>query len=546
MNQDILNRVQKEPVLFIEKVLGCVTMEPYQKNICDEVAKYDRVAISACHAVGKTFLLARIVLWFLYCYKDSIVITTAPTNRQVEALLWGEIGVSVKSALYNLGGHLTNKGLKIAEKWYAMGFSPQKVAGGDDSKEQQGSTFQGFHADHILIVFDEAVGVPPDIWTQVEGLLTSGAVVKFVCIANPTTKNCDFYDATLLPSWRHIKLNCFDSPNLTANGFTCLADIEEEVALLSELNDTQRLERIKAYKKPVTHLISAQWVIEKAMPQEWGVDHPLFQSKVLGEFPDADDTVLIQSKTVETAQNRKDMAKEKGARYIGIDVARYGDDTTVFTELIEAEKMSVIDETGKTIWSETKVVHTRNKKMAKRDLMEITGEAVRFIMDEYEGEDVIVVVDATGLGSGVYDRLVELKKEKVAGAYGQAVLPRKIRLVEIHYGGGVKNLRKSKKKPTQKEEENEKTYHNIKAIMFKELNDALKNDLRLRKDSTYNAELPTIKYKFTSSGKMIIESKQDYKKRTGKPSPDASDSLAMANLARRFSGYGDYLRKLVK
>ena len=82
--------------------------------------------------------------------------------------------------------------------------------------------------------------------------------------------------------------------------------------------------------------------------------------------------------------------------------------------------------------------------------------------------------------------------------------------------------------------------------MFKELNDALKNDLRLIKDSTYNAELPTIKYKFTSSGKMIIESKQDYKKRTGKPSPDASDSLAMANLARRFSGYGDYLRKLVR
>ena len=40
-----------------------------------------------------------------------------------------------------------------------MGFSPQKVAGGDDSKEQKGSTFQGFHADYILIVFDEAVGV---------------------------------------------------------------------------------------------------------------------------------------------------------------------------------------------------------------------------------------------------------------------------------------------------------------------------------------------------------------------------------------------------
>jgi len=522
MNKDILNRVQNKPSLFIEKVLGCTTMESYQLKICDEVAIYDRVAISACHAVGKTFLLARIVLWFLYCYKDSIVITTAPTNRQVEALLWGEIGVAVKNSLFNLGGHLTNKKLQIADKWYAMGFSPQKVAGGDDSKEQKGSTFQGFHADFILIVFDEAVGVPPDIWTQVEGLLTSGAVVKFVCIANPTTKNCNFFDCFKLPSWRKIKLSCFDSPNLTSNGFHNVQDIQDEIDYLITLDEPERLEHIKAYKKPVTHLISAQWVIEKAL--EWGLDHPLFMSKVLGLFPDVDDSVLIQGKTVEAAQARTGFAKEKGTRYIGIDVARYGDDTTVFTELIESENSGV--------------VHTRNKKMAKRDLMEITGHAVRFIMDDHDGEDVIVVVDATGLGSGVYDRLVELKSEKV--------LPRKIRLVEIHYGGSVTHLRKKKKKPTKKELENEKTYHNIKAIMFKELNDALKNDLRLIKDSTYNAELPTIKYKFTSSGKMVIESKQDYKKRTGKPSPDASDSLAMANLARRFSGIGDYLRKLVK
>ena len=522
MNNEIMSRVQKEPVLFIEKVLGCVSMESYQKDICNEVAVYDRVAIAACHAVGKTFLLARIVLWFLYCYKNSVVITTAPTNRQVTKLLWGEIGAAVRASLFNLGGHLTNSELKIADKWYAMGFSPQKTAGGDDSKEQQGSTFQGFHADYILIVFDEATGVPPDVWTQVEGLLTSGAVVKFVCIANPTTKNCNFFDCFKLATWRKIYLNCFNSPNLIANGINNLEDIENEVDLLKELDESKRLERIKSYLKPVTHLISCQWVMEKAL--EWGVDHPLFQSKVLGEFPDFDDTVLIQNKTVELAQARKGLDKTKGARYIGIDVARYGDDTTVFTELIEGEKGGVI--------------HTRNKKMAKRDLMDITGQAVRFILDDYEGEDVIVVVDATGLGSGVYDRLVELKTEKV--------LPRRIRLVEIHYAGSVTHLRKNKKKPTKKELENEKTYHNIKSIMFKELNDALKNDLRLIKDSTYNAELPTIKYKFTSSGKMVIESKQDYKKRTGKPSPDASDSLAMANLARRFSGYGDYLRKLVR
>jgi len=86
MNKGILERVQSNPQLFIEKVLGCSTMEAYQVNICNTVAEYDRVAVSACHAVGKTFLMARIVLWFLYCYPGDKIITTAPTNRQVEML----------------------------------------------------------------------------------------------------------------------------------------------------------------------------------------------------------------------------------------------------------------------------------------------------------------------------------------------------------------------------------------------------------------------------------------------------------------------------
>jgi phage terminase large subunit len=222
MNKQILEKVQRNPQLFIEKVLGVETMEAYQASICQDVADYDRVAVSACHAVGKTWLLARIVLWFLYCFPGAKIITTAPTNRQVEMLLWGEIGVAVKNALYNLGGHLTSKKLQIDSDWYAMGFSPAKTAGGDENGEQKGSTFQGWHGDYILIVFDEAVGVPPDVWTQVEGLLTSGKIVKFVCIANPTTKNCDFFELFSMPSWKKVHLSCFDSPNLIANGITNL------------------------------------------------------------------------------------------------------------------------------------------------------------------------------------------------------------------------------------------------------------------------------------------------------------------------------------
>ncbi len=517
MDLKLLNKVQTQPRIWIEKVLGCATMEAYQANICDVVAKRDQVGISACHAVGKTWLLARIVLWFLYCHKGSIVITTAPTSRQVEKLLWGEIGSAVQDAPYNLGGHLTSKELKLDKKWYAMGFSPQKTAGGDESNEQQGSTFQGWHSDYVLIVFDEAVGIPPDIWIQVEGLLTSGKIVKFVCIANPTTKNCDFYDKMQSPTWTKVHLSCFDSRNLPANGINTVEDIEAEVEILQNLPEDQRLDRLSNYKKVVTHLISCRWVMEKAM--EWGITDARFKSKVLGQFPDVDDTVLIQSGDVKLAQARKTLADENDTKYIGIDVARFGDDKSVWTVM-------------------SGTVHTRTVKTGKKDLMETVGKTVKIINEEDNGGPMVVAIDATGVGAGVYDRLVELRKEP------DSPIPRRVRILEIHFGAGIKSIQKGKK-ATKKELLEQKSFLNIKALMFDDLRDALKNTIRLKNDSTYLTQLPTIKYTFTSADKMQIESKKDYKKRTGKPSPDESDSLALANFARRFADYAAALRKLV-
>ena len=198
MTPEMLTRLQCDSELWINEVLGCSSMEPYQSEICKDIALYDRIAISACHAVGKTWLMARIALWFINCFPNSKVITTAPTNRQVEMLLWGEIGEAYQKSAYPLGGHLTKKKLDISPIWYALGFSPEKKAG-SDSAEQQGSEFQGFHSRYILVIFDEAVGVEPDIWNQAEGLLTSGEIVKFICIGNPTNPSCDFAE-------------CFDKP----------------------------------------------------------------------------------------------------------------------------------------------------------------------------------------------------------------------------------------------------------------------------------------------------------------------------------------------
>jgi hypothetical protein len=76
---------------------------------------------------------------------------------------------------------------------------------------------------------------------------------------------------------------------------------------------------------------------------------------------------------------------------------------------------------------------------------------------------------------------------------------------------------------------------NIKAMMFSLLSDDMKRQdgIELLEETVYLEELPSILYGFDSKGRMLIESKEDYKKRTGRGSPDTADSLALAN-------YGHY------
>ena len=499
----LINKLQgiNGPKIFFEDVLGVETLEDYQINkMLEPIAKYDQVSIAATHSVGKTWTMARIALWFGTSFVNSKVITTAPTGRQVKKLLWGELHSAYQNSKTPLGGKLLTTELQIGPEWFVMGFSPQKEAGGD-GQGQQGSSFQGFHADYILVIFDEATGIPSDIWKMAEGLLTSGKVVKFVAIANPTTRASEFYKTFTDPAWHNVYLSCFDSPNLIANGITELHTLKRELRKLKEMPQDTRLEYISQYLKPVPHLLSCQWVMSRAL--KWGIDHPLFQSKALGIFPELDENVLVQIGDVEAAIAREEFNNDL-TRYIGVDVARYGDDDTVLTSLVGNKQ-------------------DKKKVMSKRNVTEVSGEVINFINTD-KAEKTKVLVDATGIGAGVYDLL----NEKYAR-------DRAVEVIEIHFG-------QSPVMDTDKKEEAEeikKRYVNLKARMFDLLSQDIKQELNLLDDAAYLEELPTIKFTFNSTGKMLIESKDDYKKRTGNSSPDNSDSLALANLGRhRTSTFG--------
>lgn len=483
------------PDVFITKILGEETLEEYHVRLCKAVVEHDRIAVPACHAVGKTWICGRLVPWFISTHSHSIVITTAPTNRQVETLLWGEIRKAVKKSKTKLGGSLLTKKWTIDDDWYAMGFSPQGGAA-SVSGEQQGSSFQGFHAKHVMIIFDEATGISKDLYTMAEGLLTSGVTVKWICIANPTSTASEFYQICKKAEWFVLKINCFDSPNMKANGFTDRASLEKEIAHLRTLGDYERLKRLKGYAKPNGHLLSAQWAVAKLY--EWGFDHPLSKSKVLGEFPSKGDDVVIKWESMQNAINREPNFSTYEKRYIGVDPARFGDDLTVITE--------ITDYTFR-----TKIV------TMKEEISETTGRVVQLFWAGDSGKETHIGIDCTGLGAGVISDLKELKRT--------GHLPENVFFHEIHFAST--NF-------SSNEKEQEKLalhYENIKCYMYELLNEDLRDNLYMPTEEIYQEETVNIFFKFSKKGKLIIESKEDYKKRM-KKSPDHSDSLAIANYMR--------------
>src|SRR4051794_1389321 len=161
-SQSGLREAKQDPVTFARLMLG---ENPWrvQQEILRSVATNPLTAVKSCHASGKTYNAAAVALWFLLQWKESLVITTAPTFRQVK-VMWGEIAEARKRSRIALPEPSATE-LKLADKRYAVGLSTN-----DPNK------FQSYHAAHVLILADEAQGILGAIWEAVEGIRAGGDV----------------------------------------------------------------------------------------------------------------------------------------------------------------------------------------------------------------------------------------------------------------------------------------------------------------------------------------------------------------------------------
>ena len=334
-----------------------------QVDVMESIRDFPETAVASCHGAGKSFIAGRCVLWFLAAYQPSIVITTAPTDRQVKGILWKEIRLAHTRAKFPLGGKLLTQELKFADDWWAWGFT---------APEYDPDRFQGFHEANILVVVDEACGVSEQIFEGIDGVLSSENS-RLLMIGNPTDPSGRFGHSFKYPGVKKIRISAYDTPNFTEFGIT-----EREVANGS----WERL--LTGQKLPYPKLVTPQWVATRF--KRWGADSPLYKSRVLGEFPDAGTDSLIPLSWVEAAQQRK-LTLGKPVE-LGVDVARFGDDETI----IAKRSGSVVR------------VHTVS---SKEDTMQTTG---RVVLAHDKTGATRIKVDEIGVGAGVVDRLFELEK----------------------------------------------------------------------------------------------------------------------------------------
>lgn len=437
-----LRRRVLDPVRFAEFFL-CASLWESQAAILRSVAEHPRTAVKACHASGKSFLASCAALWWMTRFPDGVVITTAPSWVQVTRVLWGEIKKAVARARISFPPILQTE-IKHRADNYAMGLSTN-----------EGVRFQGFHG-RVLIILDEAPGVKPEIWESIEGI-RAGGDVRLLAIGNPTVASGPFYDAftTARAHWSTMTISAFDSPNLA--GVT----LERLLALSDAELDTNG--------RP--YLVTRRWVREKW--DEWGAGHPLWDSRVLGNFPTQADNALISLAWIEAAGARTVIETNRPLR-AGIDVAGPGEDETV---------LALVD--GPTI--------VRLEAWADPDPRGKVAAALSAYRDRLEW----VNVDSVGIGYYLARHLADL---------GYPVR-------DINVGAPSTDPEK---------------YANAKAEIYWGLRMRFQaGDVAGLTDEKAISQLAGILYAHNARGQVVIESKDQARKR-GVKSPDRAEALMLA------------------
>ena len=427
--QTILRWREGGPALFAEEVLGAKPTEQ-QWQASRKIVARRRVTIRSGHGTGKSAFMAWCVLWFLCCYYPCKIPCTAPTGHQLSDILWSEIALwhrKLRERVPELGAEF-----EWSSERFSLATHPQEsFAVARTSRPERPEALQGFHSENVLFLIDEASGVPEVVFQVAEGALsTEGTFV--VMAANPTREEGYFYDShhRMRERWAALHWDGEESP-----------------------------------------LVSRSYIED--MRAKYGVDSPIYQVRVKGNFVTAADGVIPLALCI--AAQERDVHRTPGAEVRwGLDVARFGDDSTALAK--RAGNVQI----------------EPTKEWFGKDLMQTVG-ILKMEYDAAREKPDAILVDVIGIGAGVVDRGKEI---------GLPVV-------------GV-NVAESASA--------DERYARLRDELWFEGREWLeRRDCKFAADDALVGELTTAKYSILSNGKIKVEGKDEMKKR-GVASPNRADA----------------------
>lgn len=470
--EDLLTRWGDDPELFVEEALGASPTEQQRdalRRLCvlvrakikrkagkrlteEEEAVVDKTGISIMSGkgTGKDAFTAWVILWFLICFPRPKIPCTAPTQHQLSDVLWAEIhkwmihsrthhkeiesGFDIEEWIVWTAEKVYFRELK-GKQWFAIARTTNVKA----SAEQQAEALQGFHEDYMLVVCDEASGLPDPVFVPLETTLTGFCNIVFL-IFNPT-RSTGFAIRSQYEhrsDWISLRWNAEDSEIVP----------KEQIAKLA---------------------------------RKYGRDSNYFRISVLGLPPKADpDTLIPWDWVMSCVRGRCEeelVPDDADPLMMSVDVARQGDDKSV---VMFARGNYVLDGI---------------RTFSGLDTEQLANWCMGAITEE---EPIACMVDAIGIGAGVFDKLnhrVDL-----------------CQVIDVI----VSEL------PA-----NEDKFHRLRDELWWRVRELFEQRrISIPDDDELIGELTTIKWEPNDQGQVCVETKKKLKGR-GLLSPNKADALCM-------------------
>ncbi len=349
-------------------------------RVLDAVAQSQWVGVESGVSVGKTFLGACLVFWFLECWRNSTVVTIAPKKDQLALHLWREMNLMWPH--FALGQMMTTE-LRLDPRpkvWEATQF----VAGVKAEEVQTSATkAQGFHNENMLIICEETPGIHEAVMTAFENTSTAPHNV-IVAFGNPDNQADTLHQFCKRKRVVPIRISGFDHPNVVLKNPDFIPGAQTALGLETLLDKYNRNQK-----------------------------NPLYVSRAQGLSPTQSKNSLIRWEWCEAAARRKPEQAMSGPPALGVDVANS-----------EAGDEAAVAQGVGGLLEQVESFPCRNASL-------LGSEVVYARMTKVDIEGRNIGVDGVGVGASTVNKLIEMEVDVVdiqSGA-GQVEIPDR-RMVE--------------------------------------------------------------------------------------------------------------------